>query len=300
MRRGISKETLRLFNITWYQHPQIGPAIRIPINDTHAKYRRDPLDDRKPKYVYDSGAKVTLYGFDKLEFSGTQVVVTEGELDALVLWSQNIPAVSSTGGAMSFQTDWADPFPPHTTFYICYDNDNAGAEGAVRTQQILGPERTKIVLIPEQPDVKDISDFVARGGDFRSLMESAKCYTSTAEVEEDKKQRQAQWLSTRFHQAYLDKHRETYYRAAQLPTSFPDDEVLRAKQYPIGNLLEFTRHKAVCPFHNERTPSLHYYGKTNSCYCFGACGRAYDAIDLYQHLHSCSFKDAVTELNKLV
>jgi DNA primase len=79
-----------------------------------------------------------------------------------------------------------------------------------------------------------------------------------------------------------------------------DDKVLKAKSYPMTNLIEFRQKKACCPWHSEKTPSLAYYPKTNSAYCFGACGRAYDSIDAYRQKHGGSFINAVNELNKLV
>lgn len=296
-KRGVSNDTIALFNISSYEHPTIGECIKIPITEQWSKYRRDPREDIKPKYLYDTGSKVTLYGVDKLTAVHTTVVITEGELDALVLWSQNIPAVSSTGGAMSFQPEWADVLGGYDV-YICYDNDNAGAEGTVRT--LLALPQAKVILVPEQVGVKDISDYVSKGGDFRKLMATAKSYATIADVEEDKHMKDAVGLSSRFHDAYLDYHRRTAQRASSQYNYGGDDEVLRAKSYPLTNFMEFVKFKACCPFHNEKTPSMHYYPKTNTAHCFGGCGKTYDAIDFYRDAHRCGFKQAVEELNKLV
>ncbi len=297
-KRGVADEVIMNFGLSTHVHPTIGECIKIPYNETHSKYRRDPLDERKPKYLYDAGGKVTLYGYDKLPLNTKRVVITEGELDCLVLWSLNIPAVSSTGGAMSFQEDWADLLRGYEVF-LCFDNDPAGADGMVKVLKYL-PD-AKVIFIPEQPDVKDVSDFVARGGDFHALLTTARSYASTQAVEEDKLLRAAQWLPVRFHNAYLEANRP------QLPTNTQgatrtysgDDKVLRSKAYPMTELITFTRRQAICPWHNEKTPSLHYYPKTNSAYCFGACGRAYDSIDAYRKLHGCGFVEAVDELSKL-
>jgi len=300
-RRGITDSVIKLFALQWFEHPVIGGCIKIPTGAGFSKYRRNPLQDQKPKYLYDKGSKVTLFGLDKLTGNEKEIVVTEGELDALVLWSQNIPAVSSTGGALSFQEEWRDVLPKSATYYVAFDNDEAGAEGMVKTRKILGPD-TRIVIIPKVADDKDISDFVARGGTFRGLMDGAKAYADASEVEEDMKIRQQVWLSTAFHQKFLDSVREKAQRATPTrSTPLPTDEVLRARAYPMTNLLNFSyANKAVCPFHKEKTPSLHYYSEDNRAYCFGACGRGYDAIDLYRNAHPhLSFRDAVNEINKL-
>jgi DNA primase len=270
--RGITDDVIARFNLSSPDHPQLGECLRIPITKEHSKYRRHPLDDRKPKYIYDSGSKVTLYGADQLlDLTHGPVLITEGELDTLVAWSNNIPAVSSTGGAMSFQAEWATALVGHDPI-ICFDNDKAGAEGMVRTLGIL--PHAKVLLLPYIPNGKDLSDYVARGGDLHALVSTARHYADISDVEDDKKKRAALSQQTTFHEAYIDKHREQHHRQS-LPTSSPspayegNDEVLRAKTYPMDNLLEFKQRKCNCPFHRENTPSFHYYPKTNSAYCFG-------------------------------
>lgn len=295
-RRGITAEVIEMFGISPYEHRDIGECIKIPITPEWNKYRRNPLDERKPKYLYDIGGKVTLYGYDKLHAEHTTVLITEGEADCLVAWSHNIPAVTSTGGAMSFQEEWAELLSSYEVF-LCFDNDDAGAEGMVKVLRYI--PNAKVVLVPEKSGVKDISDYVGRGGDLHALMATAKSYASITDVLEDMADRKAHWQSVRFHEKYVDAHRQKEERATTPSPYTGTDEVARAKAYPMTNLIEFTRGKACCPWHSERTPSLQYYPKTNSAYCFGKCGRAYDSIDAYRMAHQCGFKQAVEELGKL-
>ncbi len=303
MRRGVSPDTVESFHIHTGSYLGLDNCLIIPVHAPDGtfsfnKYRRDPSDDRKPKYLYDKGGRVTLYGADHLTDEHTEIVITEGELDALVLWSQNIPAVSSTGGALSFQEEWTALLEGKQV-YVCLDNDDAGAEGMVKIHSYL--PQSKFIFIPEQIGTKDITDFVSRGGDFQGLMESALSYPDETAVHEDMKRRAASWLPTRFHTAWIKKNQEQLQRTAYDGRKvLHDDKVLNAKAYPIKNLLRFNaQKKAICPFHKENTPSLHHYPHTNSTYCFGGCGKAYDSIALYQKLHSVGFRDAVDDLNRL-
>lgn len=43
-----------------------------------------------------------------------------------------------------------------------------------------------------------------------------------------------------------------------------------------------TRGSTICPFHDETKPSFHYFGETDSCYCFGNCGAGGDLIAIYR------------------
>jgi DNA primase catalytic core len=52
----------------------------------------------------------------------------------------------------------------------------------------------------------------------------------------------------------------------------------------------------LCLFHQEKTPSMHIYNKTNKFHCFG-CGAWGDVIALYRKLTDCDFSKAVKELS---
>ena len=56
--------------------------------------------------------------------------------------------------------------------------------------------------------------------------------------------------------------------------------------------IEVGRHKALCPFHEDRHPSLHFDVKRNRYKCF-ACGESGDAIDLVMRYNNVGFKEAV-------
>ena len=54
--------------------------------------------------------------------------------------------------------------------------------------------------------------------------------------------------------------------------------------------LDVTSHKkALCPFHDDRRPSLRIYPDGYHCFVCGAHG---DAIDLVQHMRSCTKPEA--------
>jgi hypothetical protein len=80
------------------------------------------------------------------------------------------------------------------------------------------------------------------------------------------------------------------------PLSVTPEEIARAKDFPITTLIDFKHNQAICPFHSEKTPSLHYYPQSNTCHCFGACQKSFDSIEAYKILNNCSFVEAVRKL----
>jgi hypothetical protein len=76
-----------------------------------------------------------------------------------------------------------------------------------------------------------------------------------------------------------------------------EEQIIVAKKYPITELINFNRHNVACCFaHSEKSPSLHYYSKTNTAHCFGSCSKTFDSIEIYKTLHNCSFVEAVRKL----
>jgi DNA primase len=275
-------------------------AIVIPVHDENGffifnKYRRSPLINTGVKYWYDKGGKVTLYGWFKAK-NHNKILIVEGEKDCLVSWSHNIPCVTSTGGAQSFQKDWGTLFKDKEVI-LCFDNDEAGGMGMAKALDII--PHAKIVLLPKDANIKDISDYVLANGDLESILRTAKSFSSIADVEAHKTERLAQFQSVFFHDAYIKIHKK-YVITPNQKRVYSSDDVANARQYPIDQLLDFAANKTICPFHAEKTPSFVLYPKDNHCYCFGGCGKAYDAISIYQKLNNCTFREAVDALNKKV
>lgn len=71
------------------------------------------------------------------------------------------------------------------------------------------------------------------------------------------------------------------------------DQIEKARDYPIDNLIEARRNMTKCPFHHDKTASM--YLKNNFFHCFG-CGANGDTIDLLMKRDGLSFKEAVIKL----
>lgn len=324
-KRGITDKVIAAFSISTADVPELRlqNAIVIPvrhIDGTHSfnKYRRDPMEGNvKPKYLFERGGKVTLYGADRLvaetvaEFEAgdvqykTPVIITEGELDTLVCWSAGIPAVSSTAGASSFQEEWVELLSRYDV-YVCFDNDEAGHKGAIKVLDYL-PE-AKVIFVPNNiSGVKDISDYVSHGGDLHGLMQTAVRLSSDEEIEAERKRLSNLWLDYSFY-VLLQEHRKvltlpTNVNGVAKPTSHSDDRLERAKSVDCTTLIEFVRKGrypvAKCRWHDDHDPSLTYYARNNTCYCH-VCGKYADAIDILMARDGLvgkeGFKEAIKRL----
>lgn len=79
------------------------------------------------------------------------------------------------------------------------------------------------------------------------------------------------------------------------PGSITDEDIEAAKAYPIEELIEgVDRNTAICPFHQEKTPSLHI--KNNKAYCYGSCKKTWDTVSFLMQKEGISFVEAVRRL----
>jgi hypothetical protein len=179
--RGITDEVIENNNIEWN-----GSQIVIPVfhpdyyfgKFLFNKYRRDPFGPKDvPKYKYDKGATAQLYNAHKIRPSTNTIIITESELDALCLESHGYMAVSSTGGAGVFKDEWL-PFLTGKEVYICYDNDDAGIKGAVK---LLTKLPTKLVMIPREKGIKDITEYLIYYTSPAMLLKEAEKFPILAE-----------------------------------------------------------------------------------------------------------------------
>ncbi|NQZ75960.1 MAG: hypothetical protein HRT61_07595 [Ekhidna sp.] len=88
-------------------------------------------------------------------------------------------------------------------------------------------------------------------------------------------------------------------------------EIAEIKQrLPLAQVLDHyglkpdKNHRLNCPFHQDKTPSLQVYYKTQSCYCFSTnCptnGKSLDVIDFVMHKESCSKHEAIKKCESMI
>ena len=87
---------------------------------------------------------------------------------------------------------------------------------------------------------------------------------------------------------------EIYTFRPQDDTRIPEEDIELARSVDIHNYIKVNLAGfAPCPFHKEKTPSLHIY--KNFYYCFG-CGKKGDVISLIMETQNLDFRQAVSLL----
>ena len=87
------------------------------------------------------------------------------------------------------------------------------------------------------------------------------------------------------------------YRPDYADSTVSEAELAEARRKEMKHFITLNnRRLALCPFHNERTPSFKV--DRNLWYCFG-CGEAGDTIKFVMKQRNCGFKEAVKVINSL-
>jgi len=181
-KRGLSDETINRFKLGWDDRRY---TIPIVVNGELVNIRRRK-DDVNRK---DPGVKMLPYKSDygtAVIFNETaikdadNVIITEGEFDAMLLCQHGWAAVSGTGGAGTFKPEWVPLFDSCQIVYVCYDNDLPGQSGSSKAAAFFG-DRARIVTLPDEVgEHGDLTDFFVKLGktdaDFAELLEEAKPY----------------------------------------------------------------------------------------------------------------------------
>lgn len=332
LKRTLSLDVLNDFGVRWDDRNKV---IVIPVCDPNGKflfnkYRRDPASDEGPKYSYDSGGFMTLFGADKIG-DAKRVILCEGELDALCLRSHGFVAVSSTGGSGSFSPEWSELLKDREVI-VLYDDDSAGAKGSIKVQSFI--PWAKIAQLPSKSNVKDVTDFcIYLGGDahepLQKIFSEAKSYRTKKILitDEDTINRKKEVIKEYEELINAAREERAVLALKMRPTTFIDAyiehiinlvmEVKRslkpkkppagftgggrsienAKRYPITHLIKFNSlGMAPCLWHQEKTASLHYIKHSNKVHCFG-CDVTKDAIEVVMAQNNCSFADALNKLS---
>lgn len=143
--RGISKDTVKTFKIG-----QEGPWIMFPYFKDGLlkgiKYRTPDKKFRKEK-----GSEPILFG--RSNVSVNEIIIVEGEMDALAMWELGFRNAVSVPSGVNDQTwidqewEWLDQYKK---IYLCLDSDQAGQSNVDKIAKRLGLHRCYKVILPHK------------------------------------------------------------------------------------------------------------------------------------------------------
>lgn len=174
VKRGLRRSTLQRFKIGWDGERLVIP-VRDPL-DTLINVRRYKMNAKANKMVNWPGyGDAAIWGVDALKMQ--RVVLTEGEMDALLGRQYKFPTLSSTAGAGTWLPVWNEMFVGKD-IYLCYDVDEQGEHGARKVANQLRQIANKIFIMKLPLTVKgsDLTDYFVNQGygrqNFIDLMKS--------------------------------------------------------------------------------------------------------------------------------
>ena len=155
--RGIANETLDDYSVG-----AKGDFIALPVFSSAGyivNIRLHGYGKGKRKLSWETGrGSIRFYPNDDFEGVDT-IVLCEGELDALLARQFNIPAWSSTGGALGLPSNALDKLAGKQVILI-YDADSAGAAGARKAVQTLALSKTFVITLPEVTPGYDVTNII--------------------------------------------------------------------------------------------------------------------------------------------
>lgn len=153
--RGFNDETIKYFRIGADSNTVKFPYFKNGIL-TNIKYR-DITDKKKMRQEKD--AEPLLFNRDNID--GELLVICEGEYDAMALHQYGIEAVSVPNGASGMQ--WIEQEWEYLESFrhvnICFDQDEAGKEGAAKLAARIGLWKCSLIELP----CKDANECLIKG-----------------------------------------------------------------------------------------------------------------------------------------
>lgn len=193
-RRGLNMESIERWQIGWDSDQD---AYTIPIRDVNGEvinirfYQLDPGDDRRKIWSVLGHGEPVLYPISELD-GNNEIIVCEGEWDALLTIQQGFPAITRTGAAKVWKDSWNPLFEDKVVF-CCHDMDEPGQLGNLRVQAALQDYAAAVHILKLPFRVvpkngKDLTDFWLAGfepQDFKNFMYDSPAVFRDPELVED-------------------------------------------------------------------------------------------------------------------
>ena len=176
--RFLTKETLRTFEITEKDNQIVFPYIRDG-KLINIKYLNLDRPEGKKQIRTEKDCEACLFGWNTIPAKAREVVICEGEIDAMTLYQYGIPALSVPFGAGSgSKNEWIendfDRLAAFDVIYVCMDDDKAGQEARKNIIARLGNVRCRAMTLP----MKDANEALQHGFDATDIHECMKAAVS--------------------------------------------------------------------------------------------------------------------------
>jgi hypothetical protein len=195
--RGLFDHTLAKFEIGWDRDYR---CYTIPVRGEDGellnirRYQTRPTKGRRKMWGVEGMNVPRLYPFSVLADKPEEIIICEGELDALITIQNGFPAITRTGSAKVWHSEWNRYFKGKIV-YICQDCDEDGQDGQRKIGRNLRriAADVRLVRLPypiTDKHGKDLTDYwLEREGDadeFRRLLEEAQPFDPSSAEEPER------------------------------------------------------------------------------------------------------------------
>jgi DNA primase len=163
--RGIGPEAADTFRLGYVATPDVGHNQFIgrmsipfltPSGTVDLRFRS--VDESTPKYLSRAGANSHLFGVNAFQTDSDVIVITEGEMDCIIVNQCGVPAVGLSG-ANVWKPFYARLFGDYRKVVALVDGDSAGRD----LGKTLSRELDNAVVV-EMPEGKDVTDYYLAEG----------------------------------------------------------------------------------------------------------------------------------------
>lgn len=163
-KRLLTKETIDAFKIRQQDRAIVFPYL-IDKKPISAKYLSIDRDENGKKIIWrEKGTQQCLFGWQTIPDDTRNVIICEGEIDAMTVYQYGYPALSvPLGAGISEKEGWIefeyDRLAIFDEIYLCFDNDKAGQKAIESLVDRLGRHRCRKICLP----YKDANEALQKG-----------------------------------------------------------------------------------------------------------------------------------------
>lgn len=135
------------------------------------------VDDKSKQQLVPKGGSWGLFGWNSVPSTAHELVLTEGEFDAMAVHQETgLAAVSLPNGCQSLPPSVLPLLERFERIYLWMDNDTSGQSNVEKFASKLGMARCYIVRMPKSitnPHLKDANDALRAGLDLTAIINAA-------------------------------------------------------------------------------------------------------------------------------